>query len=184
MARKTGNNGFTLVELMIVVAIIGILAAVAVAAYSIYVRQSHNSEATAILADIRLKQEAYRGTFHRYAKVETDCSGWVPRGTPTSEPATPAERAGFTGGDCETAWRQLGVSFPNKVYFVYSGRAGDPGEALNNWWSDANNGDFWYAAKAIEDLDENGECAGFRVVSGTMEMIRVAEAGAACTYVE
>jgi len=41
---KTRDKGFSLIELMIVIAIIGILAAVAVPSYQSYVQKSHFAE--------------------------------------------------------------------------------------------------------------------------------------------
>ena len=51
------NKGFTLIELMIVVAIIGILSMVAVPAYSNYVIRGKLVEGTSTLADSRIKLE-------------------------------------------------------------------------------------------------------------------------------
>ena len=53
------NRGFTLIEIMVVVAIIGILASIAVPSYTNYVKQGKAAEATANLASLRIQLEQY-----------------------------------------------------------------------------------------------------------------------------
>ncbi|PKO92922.1 MAG: hypothetical protein CVU16_06060 [Betaproteobacteria bacterium HGW-Betaproteobacteria-10] len=55
----SGNKGFTLIEVMIVVVIIGILAAIALPNYSEYVTRSRVPEATSGLSDMRVRMEQY-----------------------------------------------------------------------------------------------------------------------------
>jgi type IV pilus assembly protein PilE len=54
-ARRAG--GFTLIEMMIVVAIIGILAAIAIPNYNQYVLRSHRAEARSALIDLAQRME-------------------------------------------------------------------------------------------------------------------------------
>lgn len=53
------QHGFTLIELMITVAIIAILSAIAIPQYSEYVMRSRITEAVTALSDQRLKMERY-----------------------------------------------------------------------------------------------------------------------------
>jgi type IV pilus assembly protein PilE len=60
-------KGFTLIELMIVVAIIAIIAAIAIPAYSDYVTRSKRADGKAALLTFVLDQEKYRASNPTYA---------------------------------------------------------------------------------------------------------------------
>lgn len=60
------RGGFTLIELMMVVVILGVLATVALFSYKSYLRKARTGEAVAFLMDIKMKQETYFMTYSRY----------------------------------------------------------------------------------------------------------------------
>lgn len=61
------SNGFTLIELMIVVAIVGILAAVVLPAYQNYVLQSHRTAAISAIMDLGSREARYYTTNNSYS---------------------------------------------------------------------------------------------------------------------
>jgi len=71
MTNRNRKQGFTLIELMIVVVIIGVLAAVAIPSFQSYMYRSRMSEATTFLGEIKQRQEAYRAEFGLYAGTDT-----------------------------------------------------------------------------------------------------------------
>jgi type II secretion system protein G len=64
--KKTGHKGFTLVELMIVVAIIGILAAIAIPQFASYRTRAFNTAAQSDLRNLRTSMEAYFVDWQQY----------------------------------------------------------------------------------------------------------------------
>jgi type IV pilus assembly protein PilE len=62
-----GKQGVTLIEIMIVVAIVGMLAAIAIPAYNDYITRSRRSDAFTALETVRAAQEMYRAERGFYA---------------------------------------------------------------------------------------------------------------------
>ena len=85
LTRKD-ESGFTLIELMIVIAIIGILAAIAIPQFSAYRTRSYNSASTADLRNCATAQEAYYVDHQSYADAATNLTGSY--GLTTSENVT------------------------------------------------------------------------------------------------
>lgn len=65
--RSRTTRGFTLIELMIVVAIVGILAAVAFPSYQDHLRKSRRAAAQSFLMDVAAKQQQYLIDARTYA---------------------------------------------------------------------------------------------------------------------
>ncbi|HYW05291.1 MAG TPA: type IV pilin protein [Gammaproteobacteria bacterium] len=59
MAAYGRTRGFTLLELMVVLAIIGILSMLAIPRYQRYVQKAHRSSAVAALSDLATQEEQY-----------------------------------------------------------------------------------------------------------------------------
>jgi type IV pilus assembly protein PilA len=95
-----GQKGFTLIELMIVVAIIGILAAIAIPNFIAYQAKSKQSEAKVSLGAIFTSAVAYQAESNPQTYVATSISGigWMPSGTPRYSFWYSVDAAGNTPG--------------------------------------------------------------------------------------
>lgn len=94
-SRRLRSRGFTLIEVMITVAIIAILATVALPAYSDYLRRGQTPEAFTYLADYRIKLEQYYQDNRSYGNAGgTTCANGT--GAPSWNTFAPAEAKYFT----------------------------------------------------------------------------------------
>lgn len=173
LAKLKAKRGFTLVELMIVVAIIGVLAALAIYGVRKYVTNSKTAEARMMLG--RISKDAVAA----YAKEKMDgtlltagSSTGVSQSLCKESTAVPANISSVAGmkyqsaatewggADVQTGWRCLRFGIEGPQYYQYQYTA----DLTKNTFSAIANG----------DLDGNSKASKFQM-DGAVEggMVRV-----------
>jgi prepilin-type N-terminal cleavage/methylation domain-containing protein len=109
--NKVDKQGFTLIELMIVIAIIGILATIAIPQYNFYRARSFNATAEADIRNAATAQEAYFVDNQDYAQNAATITG-ATYGFYASDNVTLTVTAATTSGYTMTSSHSSG----NKTY--------------------------------------------------------------------
>lgn len=77
LARRRSNNGFTLIELMVVIAIMGLLSSVLLVALNSARKKGRDARRLADLRQIATALDMYYDTYGQYPpNTDSDCIGW------------------------------------------------------------------------------------------------------------
>lgn len=159
LAPRSSVRGYTLAELMIVVAMIGVMAALAVVGYRKYLNAAQASEAKAMIQGIRAGEESYKSEMLVYLSCSQSLTDYYPHNPTVTQ--NDSKMNWVQPGDARytnaaTGWQLLNVASDGPVRFGYAVFAGvgptapPPlvGYKAPLVWPPINPGIPWYVVQA------------------------------------
>jgi type IV pilus assembly protein PilA len=159
--RKLLNkkSGFTLIELMIVVAILGILAAIAIPAFVTYIRRAKTVEATENVSKMFDAAATYYSRERQSSGIsgtfQTNCTPSA--GTDTLVPNAQKQNSVLAGGFAVSDG--IGFNVTSAHYYKYEMLNGAAGCGKKQ-------ADTFHTLQALGDLDGDGNNATFQLATG------------------
>jgi len=158
------KRGFTLIELMVTVIIIGVLATLSVYGVRKYVFSSKTTEAIHMIGSIKSAEESYRAeTFVYLGSGTSNVVGSVPL-YPRVPGRMKSDWTNSSHSDYASLWAPLGVMSDSPVIFGYAVAAATsgaltspPSDCTNVSWGTRGSGNTgpWYIVLA--QADQNGD---------------------------
>ncbi len=165
MGRRTSRRGFTLVELMIVIVILGVLTVLALAGYRLVVLVNRSAEAVQFLGAMRAAQAAYfqvNGVYCGDQQAAVHPAGFAF-----------TKKLPWNTKDMPDAWRDLALRPSSAARSQYRLRAGPAGSApapLPDGWKAP-----WYVVSAHSDFDNDGKHSTFEITAATDQVHGIRE---------
>lgn len=135
---KRVQVGFTLIEIMIVVAIIGILAAIAYPSYDEYVKRGNRTEGQALLSDASARQERYFAQNNAYVTSNGDIAKLGLKGgnkSETNKYTLTVSKVDEDGGYTLTAEQEFNDSKCGDLTLDARGKKGNTGsKSVQDCW--------------------------------------------------
>lgn len=175
---RQSSLGFTLVELMVVVVLVGILATIGIMLFRRWVFHSRSVEANGVVQAIRVAQEKWRSENGAYIDVSTDMTLIYPMTQPPSRKLWAWDNP---AGNDYAKWKLLNPTVQNSVQFGYVTKAGPAFTAPTQpTWQHttvtfpaaANVTEPWYVIQGMGDTDEDGSKSYYVALSLTGEVYK------------
>lgn len=124
MRARRHDLGFALIELMIVVVILGLLAALALPTFTRYVRRSATSEASTNVQRIYAAQYTYNAEIHERGLAGSFVNALA---TPSAAPSAAKYPASATTWSDQATWTALGFALDSRHYYQYASPGSNTG---------------------------------------------------------